>query len=275
MRVGLHREAGQRLAASGAAALQVAEHLARGAGTGDAEAVAWLTRAASEAAPRWPAVAADLLERAVGLADPADPGRDRLLVERAAALMWSGRLSDAEAACRSLLDRDPDPSVAAPTRLLLERDPRILRSAVDAYTRSVRPLELALAAEDAGAGFARQGDAHIAVPLLHQALGAYERLDAAHDTARAEATLRDLGIHRGRRGARRRPQIGWDSLTPTEHRVVDLVVEGLTNPQIGERLYVSRRTVQTHLAHVFTKLGISSRTQLAAEATRRQQGPGS
>ena len=57
--------------------------------------------------------------------------------------------------------------------------------------------------------------------------------------------------------------------------MVDLVVEGLTNPQIGERLYVSRRTVQTHLAHVFNKLGISSRTQLAAEATRRQQGAGS
>ena len=103
---------------------------------------------------------------------------------------------------------------------------------------------------------------------------AYERLDAARDTARVEATLRDLGIHRGRRGARRRPQIGWDSLTPTEHRVVDLVVEGLTNPQIGERLYVSRRTVQTHLAHVFTKLGVSSRTQLAAEATRHRQEAG-
>ena len=121
VRVGLHREAGQRLAASGAAALRVAEHLARGAGTGDAEAVAWLTRAASEAAPRSPAVAADLLERAAGLADPADPGRDRLLVERAAALMWAGRLPDAEAACRSLLDRDPDPSVEAPARLLLAR----------------------------------------------------------------------------------------------------------------------------------------------------------
>jgi Bacterial regulatory proteins, luxR family len=46
--------------------------------------------------------------------------------------------------------------------------------------------------------------------------------------------------------------------------------EGLANPQIGEHLYVSRRTVQTHLAHVFTKLGISSRAQLAAEATRRR-----
>jgi DNA-binding NarL/FixJ family response regulator len=55
--------------------------------------------------------------------------------------------------------------------------------------------------------------------------------------------------------------------------VVDLVVEGLSNPKIGERLFISRRTVQTHLAHVFTKLGISSRTQLADEATRRRPAP--
>jgi len=77
-------------------------------------------------------------------------------------------------------------------------------------------------------------------------------------------------VRRGRRGARRRPRTGWESLTPTERTVVDLVAEGLTNPQIGERLYVSRRTVQTHLASVFAKLGISSRVQLAAEAARRR-----
>jgi DNA-binding NarL/FixJ family response regulator len=53
--------------------------------------------------------------------------------------------------------------------------------------------------------------------------------------------------------------------------VVALVAEGLSNPQIGQRLFVSPRTVQTHLAHVFTKLQITSRTQLAAEATRRRQ----
>jgi DNA-binding CsgD family transcriptional regulator len=49
-----------------------------------------------------------------------------------------------------------------------------------------------------------------------------------------------------------------------------MVAEGLSNPQIGERLYVSRRTVQTHLAHVFAKLDISSRAQLAAEVTRQR-----
>ena len=49
----------------------------------------------------------------------------------------------------------------------------------------------------------------------------------------------------------------------------DLVAEGLSNPQIGERLYISRRTVQTHVLHIFMKLGVSSRAQLAAEVTRQ------
>ena len=61
------------------------------------------------------------------------------------------------------------------------------------------------------------------------------------------------------------------SLTPTEHSVAGLVAEGLSNPQIGARMYISSRTVQTHLAHIFAKLDISSRAQLAAEVTRRQR----
>ena len=82
--------------------------------------------------------------------------------------------------------------------------------------------------------------------------------------------LRGAGIRRGRRGSRGRPQFGWDSLTPTERTVASLVAEGLSNPQIGDRLYISHRTVQTHLAHVFAKLGLTSRAQLAAEATRQE-----
>ena len=108
----------------------------------------------------------------------------------------------------------------------------------------------------------------VAVP--RQAIAVYERLDAARDLARADSVLRQAGIRRGIRGARNRPRFGWESLTPTEATVAGLVADGLTNPQIGERLFVSRRTVQTHLAHVFAKLGISSRTQLAAEVARRR-----
>jgi DNA-binding CsgD family transcriptional regulator len=593
VRRALHREAGQRLARAGAPALQVAEHLGRGALTGDPEAVTWLTRAARQAAPRSPEVAADLLSRAARLMAAGDPGRDRLLAERASSLMWAGRSADAEAACRLLLGRDLDPSLEGAVRaclghalltggqapeglceleracqsplltgaeraeaqawasfarmlaadldgaaaaageawaaavsarddvatsiamatlamnslrrghlrealqiadeavlladrspgrlghrfpvhiprgyvlvefdrldearstiesgmriseelgigwglvvyyvvralerfiaghwddavaeietgtgvvsvtgdsynpvlgrsvlslirlhrndlpgardavgaapgelsalggyrvgwsawaraLLLEADgehtdalttlsdlwdrcarsglaleypvigPDLVRlalaagdparareaaaavtsvasrnevpwitgaalrcqglaandagmldAAVSACTRGSRPLELALTCEDAGAAFARRGNVARAGQLLDQAITIYERLDAARDLARAEAALRHMGIRRSRHVTHTRAQSGWQSLTPSEQAVVGLVAEGLSNPQIGQRLYVSRRTVQTHLTHVFAKLHITSRAQLAAEAARRQ-GP--
>ncbi|HYB18439.1 MAG TPA: BREX system ATP-binding domain-containing protein [Streptosporangiaceae bacterium] len=592
VRRGLHREAGQRLAQAGAPALQVAEHLARGATLGDPETVTWLARAAREAAPRSPDVAADLLGRAAGLMAPGDPGRDGLLAERASSLTWAGRIADAEATCRLLLGRDLDRSVEGTVRvclghvllsggrpreglheleracqspvltgaeragalawasmarlrladldgaaataaqarsaavsardhfstsvamsslvlvselrgrlgdalqiiddavrladdspgrvghrypvhvprgfvlvaldrldearstietgrriseelgirlplvnyyvvcaferfiagrwddaideieaaaalasetgqgysfnlghgmlslimlhrndlraardaagagagqpsgtdsrqrsnwsawaqaLLLEADGEpaqalatlgdcwdrcarsglaleypvigpdlvrlalaageagrardvvaavtgvasrneaawitgaalrcqglaandagILQAAVSACARGSRPLELALTCEDAGAAFARQGNADRAGQLLDQAITIYERLGAARDLARAEAALRQMGVRRGRHVTHSRAQSGWQSLTPSERAVVDLVAEGLSNPQIGQRLYVSRRTVQTHLGHVFAKLHIASRAQLAAEASRHR-----
>jgi DNA-binding CsgD family transcriptional regulator len=592
VRCGLHREAGHRLAQAGAPALQVAEHLARGAVAGDSEAVTWLARAARQAAPRSPDVAADLLERAIGLMAPADPGRDRLLAERATSLLWAGRIADAQAICRLLLGRHLDPSLestvrvclghalfaagqardglceleracqsplltgaerssaqawaslarllladldgaaaaaeearsaavaardhlamsvamvslalvselcgdlgdalriiddavkladespgrvghryplhiprgfilveldrldeatttietgmriseelgirwapgpylavralelfiaghwddaiaeietatgladetgrsssillrrnvltlirlhrndlpgawdaadAAPAQLpdigphqrgnwsawaqallleangeladaletlnacwdrcassglaveypvigpdlvrlalaageagraqdvaaavtsvasrnevpwitgaalrcqgLAENDADIMQAAVSAYAGGSRPLELALTCEDAGAAFARRGNVARADQLLDHAITIYERLDAVRDLARADAVLRQMGIRRGRHVTHRRARSGWQSLTPSERAVVELVAEGLSNPQIGQRLYVSRRTVQTHLAHVFAKLHLTSRAQLAAEAARQQ-----
>jgi predicted ATPase/class 3 adenylate cyclase/DNA-binding CsgD family transcriptional regulator len=71
------------------------------------------------------------------------------------------------------------------------------------------------------------------------------------------------------RGERGRPSFGWDSLTRTELACIDLVAEGLTNPQIGERLFIGRGTVKTHLTHVFAKLGVRSRAELASLATQR------
>ena len=70
------------------------------------------------------------------------------------------------------------------------------------------------------------------------------------------------------RGERKRPTSGWDALTPTERDVVRLVSDGLANNDIATRLFVSPRTVQTHLTHVYTKLGLTSRVQLAQEAAR-------
>ena len=71
------------------------------------------------------------------------------------------------------------------------------------------------------------------------------------------------------RGNRRRPRHGWEALTPTERRVVELVADGSTNVQVAERLMVSRSTVKTHLEHIYTKTGIHNRTELTAEAVRR------
>jgi DNA-binding CsgD family transcriptional regulator len=589
VRLGLHREAGQRLAAAGAPAQQVAEHLARAAVPGDAEAIQWLTRAAGEAMATSPDSAASMLARATSLMAPADPGRDALLAEQADCLLWAGRMAEAEAVCRALLDRDHDPVVTAGVRLCLgqtflggraaealrefqraadsaasasaelvvarawesfarlslgdldgassaaaeaqsagrpagshpntsvavitlalaallrgelssalqitedtarlaerspdrlghsywalwargailieldrleearstlqagmrlaedrgvqlpvpsyqvylalerftagdwdealaeakaglelaeevgetydrvmgqiirslillhrndlpgareaagaaeaelagtgprhrshwaqwaralileadgqqdeayavlagcwdwctrrglaaeyrvfgpdltrlalaagapERaravaaavaelagrnqvptltgaalrcqglandDPETLAAAARACQPGTRPLELAGACEDAGAACARHGHPDEARPLLEQALELYERLDAGRDLARAEAVLRAAGLRRGRRGPRGRPTSGWASLTPAEQAVAVLVADGLTNPQIGARLYISRRTVQAHLVHVFAKLDITSRAQLAAQVTR-------
>jgi DNA-binding CsgD family transcriptional regulator len=70
------------------------------------------------------------------------------------------------------------------------------------------------------------------------------------------------------RGERKRPNTGWVSLTPAEREVVRLVCDGLPNKDIAARLFVSPWTVHAHLAHVYTKLGLTSRVQLVQEAAR-------
>jgi DNA-binding CsgD family transcriptional regulator/tetratricopeptide (TPR) repeat protein len=95
----------------------------------------------------------------------------------------------------------------------------------------------------------------------------------AYDAARAEGAAMSLDeaivwVRRGR-GSRKRPSGGWEALTPTELRVVELVSEGLTNPQVAERMFISRATVKAHLAHIFQKLDLGSRSELAAVAARR------
>jgi len=103
---------------------------------------------------------------------------------------------------------------------------------------------------------------------LRRALGDTAFARAAAEGARL--TL-DQAVEYARRarGRRGRPAAGWSSLTPTEVEVVRLVAEGLTNPQIGARLFMSRGTVKTHLSHIFTKLDTANRTELAAAATDR------
>ena len=93
--------------------------------------------------------------------------------------------------------------------------------------------------------------------------------DAAWAEGAAMSNEEAIAYAQRGRGERKRPASGWASLTPTEREVVKLVSEGLANKDIATRLFVSPRTVETHLTHVYTKLGLSSRVQLAQEAARR------
>ena len=104
--------------------------------------------------------------------------------------------------------------------------------------------------------------------LLAEALELHERAGAEAWAGRVRAQLRALGVRPGRRGSRNRPESGWGSLTATERAVSLLVAEGLTNGAVARQLYISPHTVNTHLRHVFTKLGVSNRVALAAEVNR-------
>lgn len=97
-----------------------------------------------------------------------------------------------------------------------------------------------------------------------------EAFDAAWRDGSALSLDETVAYARRGRGKRKRPAFGWNSLTPTELQVAELVTEGLTNRQIGEKLFISPRTVQTHLSRVFEKLGVSTRAEVAAYAARRE-----
>jgi predicted ATPase/class 3 adenylate cyclase/DNA-binding CsgD family transcriptional regulator len=97
--------------------------------------------------------------------------------------------------------------------------------------------------------------------------------DSGFDDAWQEGAAMDLDAavayaQRGR-GSRKRPSSGWESLTPTEIEVAELAATGLRNGDIASRLFVSPATVKTHLAHIFTKLGVRSRAELANLVVRR------
>jgi DNA-binding CsgD family transcriptional regulator len=106
-----------------------------------------------------------------------------------------------------------------------------------------------------------------AVAAVRDALGQQD-FDIAWAEGAALPTEEAIAYAQRGRGERKRSTSGWGSLTPTERDVVRLVSAGLANNDIATRLFVSPRTVQTHLTHVYTKLGLTSRVQLAQEAAR-------
>ena len=152
-------------------------------------------------------------------------------------------------------------AAAAHVRGLLGRNLADLQEAVDLFHRAARPLELAAALEDLGTALAPT-DRTTAIDVLGRTLALQTELGATWDARRVRSRLRELGVRR--RLVTAEPETsGWAAMTASELAVARLVAEGLTNREVAERLFVSPHTVSSHLRHVFAKLGINSRVELA------------
>jgi DNA-binding CsgD family transcriptional regulator len=175
----------------------------------------------------------------------------------------------AESTARLAHRRSRDSTVAAAAAHvhgLVQRDPVLLEEVAGRYPSQ---LACASAIEDAGLAWAAQGKHDAAVARLRQAYVRYERLGDAAGMARVRSELRGSGVrlHHWKRAAR--PAFGWDSMTETERRIADLVASGLSNRQVASQVFLSTHTVAFHLRHIFWKLGVTSRVELARLAAQR------
>jgi DNA-binding NarL/FixJ family response regulator len=157
-------------------------------------------------------------------------------------------------------------------RGLADHDAARLLRAADRYAAAARPLLSAQALEAAAGGFVGD-DRDSARAAFTRALQLYGSLGAETDIARLAARFRAYGIRRGPQSKHRRADSGWDSLTPAETKIAALVEGGLSNPDIASRLFLSRRTVATHVSHILKKLNVQSRTDVAREAALRTIAP--
>jgi DNA-binding CsgD family transcriptional regulator/tetratricopeptide (TPR) repeat protein len=199
----------------------------------------------------------DLLADAVRLATKVgDLGTAKAIEGHAVALATESQIPHRQANalyCRSLLDHDA-------TRLL---------EAAERYDDASRPLLSAKALEAAAGDFVGAGDRSQARAAFTRAVEIYTSLGAATDVARLRTRFSAHGIRRGPHAKHRQARSGWDSLTPTETKIAALVQKGLSNPEIAAKLYLSRRTVATHVSHILKKLDVHSRIDIAREAALR------
>jgi DNA-binding CsgD family transcriptional regulator len=152
--------------------------------------------------------------------------------------------------------------VAGYARAILERDAPALLAATDVLRASSRPLLYASAAEDAGVELSRAQRNSEALDQLNAAFDTYIECGAIADARRVGRALRQLGVER-RIVSHPRAKTGWDSLTDSELKVINLIAQGATNRSVATQLHLSPHTVKTHIHNAFAKLGIGSRAQLA------------
>jgi DNA-binding CsgD family transcriptional regulator len=200
----------------------------------------------------------DLLADGVRLATTlGDTAAAQTLAEQAAAMADDTEIPHRQANawhCRGLVDHDAS---------------RLLRAA-DRYHDAGRPLPSAKALEAAAGALVDTGDRAPARAAFSRAVDLYSSLGATRDVARLQARFRAHGIRRAPRVKHRRARQGWDSLTPAEAKIAALVAQGMTNPQIAARLFLSPRTVGTHVSHILGKLNVRSRIDIAREVTDRR-----
>ena len=144
-------------------------------------------------------------------------------------------------------------------RAFVQQDAEAAVKAISLASECPWPLERGGAFEDAAEALPDRR-----TELLDAARATYESAGFVSELARLGSAAGMVPI------VRERAATGWEALTDAELRVVELAAEGLTNREIGARLFVSHRTVGAHLAHIFDKLQIRSRVELAREATARK-----
>ncbi|MCU1350042.1 MAG: LuxR family transcriptional regulator [Acidobacteria bacterium] len=222
-------------------------------------------------------LAKDTLERALDQVDPLGTAVAPLLSLLVDVHLAGKALDDADAAVRRLeacAVRHRSHYLAASAALARGRvclalgtgDPQAcLREALAGFDRAQMPMEVAHSRlELAHALIADRPE--VAMAEARAALEAFERLHAARDIDAASAVLRSLGVRPSTGGK------GGGLLSKREAEVLELLGHGLSNPEIADRLFISRKTVEHHVGNVLSKLGLRSRGEATAYAARVKAG---
>ena len=149
----------------------------------------------------------------------------------------------------------------------------VLAAARERFSDAARLLAAAAAArrplQYLAPGFTADRDAAARAASQARGILGEDRFTQARDEGQG-LTLDEAVAYAARKGGgRKRPATGWASLTPAELEVVRLVSEGLRNDAIARRLFIAPGTVKVHLSHIFAKLSITTRAELAARAASR------
>jgi len=224
-------------------------------------------------------LARNVLERALDQVEPGSTASVPLLALLVDVQLEQGAVEDATTTLGTLMHcgaANASAYVNAVTALARGRvclaggtgDPlACLRAALAGFSRAEMPMELARARLELAAAL-RNDQPDVALAEARAALDAFERLQAARQVDAAAAVLRSLGV---------RPATGkraTGTLTRREAEVLDLLGHGLSNPEIAERLYISRKTVEHHVGNILAKLGLRSRAEAAAYSARGPQPAG-